>query len=75
MAVKYRTLASCNALTSVHCPAESPTQPAENCLLQNVGHLPASQLKSRLELKASDNGDWSPPIEQQTIEQSLSAER
>jgi hypothetical protein len=28
---------------------------------KNVGHLPASQLKSRFELKASDNGDWSPP--------------
>jgi hypothetical protein len=26
-----------------------------------VGHLPASELKLRLELIANDNGDWSPP--------------
>jgi hypothetical protein len=27
---------------------------------KNVGHLPASQVKWRLELTANDNGDWSP---------------
>ena len=27
---------------------------------KNVGHLPASQVKLRLELIANDNGDWSP---------------
>jgi hypothetical protein len=28
---------------------------------KNVGHLPASQLKSLLKFTASDDGDWSPP--------------
>jgi hypothetical protein len=28
---------------------------------KNVGHLPASQVKSLLKFTASDDGDWSPP--------------
>jgi hypothetical protein len=28
---------------------------------KNVGHLPASQVKSLLKFTASDGGDWSPP--------------
>jgi hypothetical protein len=28
---------------------------------KNVGHLPASQVKSLLKITASDDGDWSPP--------------
>jgi hypothetical protein len=28
---------------------------------KNVGHLPASQIKSLLKFTASDDGDWSPP--------------
>jgi hypothetical protein len=35
---------------------------------KNVGHLPASQIKSRLELTANDNGDWSPqPVDDKDL--------
>jgi hypothetical protein len=35
---------------------------------KNVGHLPASQLKLRLELTGSDNGEWRPqPIDDKDL--------